>query len=450
MQNQHHNQQQKLQLQQGSQFSPTLPQPEINYGRNMKNSCDCSKMGKDERDPERCAFCKNDHYNISNELNSQGNQVMNEVRNDYDQIPINVQMYTNLTANQVNHHMMNQMNHQIQPPVREQPPPPNTIWFYNRNEPYYEFTNFKEGFPIKAAIREPFPGSPPDIKSWATSEHLFQAAKFKNTRPEIADKIRRCPTARDALNMARKYQQYVDPSWQSINVQVMEWVVKNKFEQHPILAKRLLGTGDQILVEHTELDRFWGDGGDGSGRNKLGEVLMNVRKHLRDTQLHLTNNNGEKSPLGGGTEANSIYSMSSPATSSTSSLPTSPMYAGNGNIHPVKKGQGSSQQSPIPPSPPPLPPRRSERRDLHKFQEEKEGQIQQQIHQQHQQQQQQQIVQQLQIQQQIQQMQQQQEVHLTHQYFQQMQPQQNVYIPTDNGPTYYASAPPPYSEHDNM
>lgn len=66
MQNQHHNQQQKLQLQQGSQFSPTLPQPEINYGRNMKNSCDCSKMGKDERDPERCAFCKNDHYNISN------------------------------------------------------------------------------------------------------------------------------------------------------------------------------------------------------------------------------------------------------------------------------------------------------------------------------------------------------------------------------------------------
>lgn len=62
MQNQHHNQQQKLQLQQGSQFSPTLSQAEINYGRSMKNSCDCSKMGKDERDPERCAFCKQEHY----------------------------------------------------------------------------------------------------------------------------------------------------------------------------------------------------------------------------------------------------------------------------------------------------------------------------------------------------------------------------------------------------
>lgn len=243
--------------------------------------------------------------------------------------------------------------------------------------------------------------------------------------------------------MARKYNQYIDPSWQSINVQVMEWVVKNKFEQHPILTKRLLETGDQILVEHTELDRFWGDGGDGSGRNMLGDVLMRVRKHLRDTQLHLTNNNEEKSPLGGGTEANSICSMSGPASSSTSSLPTSPMYAGNGNVHPV---QGSSQQSQIPPSPPPLPPRRSERRDLHKFQE---IEVQQQIHQQHQQQQQQQIVQQLQIQQQVQQqMQQQQEVPLTHQYLQQIQPQQNVYIPTDDGSTYYA--PPPYCEYDNM
>ncbi|GBC03755.1 hypothetical protein RclHR1_00530030 [Rhizophagus clarus] len=437
MQNQHHIQQQKLQWQQGSQFSPTLSQ--LEYGRCTESPCDCSKMVMDEHDPERCGSCKHDHYKFPILSNEPGNPVMNEVRNDYDQIPIDVQMYMNQQLNQINPHMM--MNHQTQPPVREQLPP-NTIWFYNRNEPYYEFTNFKEGFPIKAAIREPYPGSPPDIKSWATSEHLFQAAKFKNTRPEIADKIRKCRTARDALNMARKYQQYVDPSWQSINVQVMEWVVKNKFEQHPILARRLLETGDQILVEHTEVDRFWGDGGDGSGRNMLGEVLMRVRKHLRDTRSHLINNNGENSSLGAGTEANSIYSMSGPASSSTSSLPisplpTSPMYAGNGNIHHVKKGQGS----PIPPSPPPLPPRRSERRDMHKFHDTQQQQIhQQQI--QHQQQQQQ--IDQLQIQQQIQQ--QQQEAALTHQYHQQMQPQLNVYIPTDDGSTYYTSDPPPYSE----
>ena len=36
------------------------------------------------------------------------------------------------------------------------------------------------------------------------------------------------------------------------------------------------------MIEHTENDDFWGDGGDGSGRNELGRVLMAVRKRLRE------------------------------------------------------------------------------------------------------------------------------------------------------------------------
>jgi predicted NAD-dependent protein-ADP-ribosyltransferase YbiA (DUF1768 family) len=31
----------------------------------------------------------------------------------------------------------------------------------------------------------------------------------------------------------------------------------------------------------TENDSYWGDGGDGSGRNMLGQVLMRVREELR-------------------------------------------------------------------------------------------------------------------------------------------------------------------------
>jgi hypothetical protein len=43
----------------------------------------------------------------------------------------------------------------------------------------------------------------------------------------------------------------------------------------------LLGTGDAEIVEHTENDDYWGDGGDGSGTNKLGQILMRVREQLR-------------------------------------------------------------------------------------------------------------------------------------------------------------------------
>ena len=41
------------------------------------------------------------------------------------------------------------------------------------------------------------------------------------------------------------------------------------------------GTAGGRIIEHSENDRYWGDGGDGSGRNKLGQILMEVRKGLR-------------------------------------------------------------------------------------------------------------------------------------------------------------------------
>ena len=35
------------------------------------------------------------------------------------------------------------------------------------------------------------------------------------------------------------------------------------------------------LVEHTANDAFGGDGGDGSGKNRLGLLLMKLRDELR-------------------------------------------------------------------------------------------------------------------------------------------------------------------------
>ena len=49
------------------------------------------------------------------------------------------------------------------------------------------------------------------------------------------------------------------------------------------IAALLLSTGDAKLVEHTENDSYWGDGGDGSGRNMLGQILMQIRTELRQS-----------------------------------------------------------------------------------------------------------------------------------------------------------------------
>lgn len=58
-----------------------------------------------------------------------------------------------------------------------------------------------------------------------------------------------------------------------------------KFTQHADLSDILLSTHGARLVEHTRNDRYWGDGGDGTGRNMLGQLLETVRTHLGSTAL---------------------------------------------------------------------------------------------------------------------------------------------------------------------
>jgi len=57
--------------------------------------------------------------------------------------------------------------------------------------------------------------------------------------------------------------------------------LRAKFTQHADLRTLLLATGDAQLVEHTTNDSYWGDGGDGSGKNRLGQLLMRLRDELR-------------------------------------------------------------------------------------------------------------------------------------------------------------------------
>jgi hypothetical protein len=116
-------------------------------------------------------------------------------------------------------------------------------------------------------------------KRWPTSEHYFQAQKFAGTSHEEAVRCAKTPSEAASLGRSRKLPLRKD--WESVKDEVMREAVRAKFTQHEDLREILLGTGDALLVEHTANDSYWGDGGDGSGKNRLGQILMQVRAELR-------------------------------------------------------------------------------------------------------------------------------------------------------------------------
>ncbi len=143
----------------------------------------------------------------------------------------------------------------------------NRIEFYKVKEQYGEFSNFAP-FPIEI-----------DGGRWPTSEHYFQAQKFIG--PARAEAIRGTPSPMIAARMGRSRAHAIRADWDGAKIEIMHRAVMAKFTQHQALRELLLSTGDSEIVEHSQNDSFWADGGDGRGLNMLGKILMQVRDEPR-------------------------------------------------------------------------------------------------------------------------------------------------------------------------
>jgi ribA/ribD-fused uncharacterized protein len=148
---------------------------------------------------------------------------------------------------------------------------PEVINFYRVKDPYGCFSNFAP-YPIEM-----------DGVVWPTSEHWFQAQKFVGTpaEAEMAAAIRAEPSPMKAALLGRDRTKPRRAGWEAVRDDLMRRAVRAKFAQHPDIRAVLLGTGDAAIVEHTANDDYWGDGGDGSGVNMLGKILVEVREELR-------------------------------------------------------------------------------------------------------------------------------------------------------------------------
>eukprot|EP00937_MAST-01D_sp_MAST-1D-sp2_P003820 g3820.t1 len=145
------------------------------------------------------------------------------------------------------------------------------VCFYDRDKPFFEFSNFYDRAPIKVGSRR-----------YPSSEHYFHSQKFLG-RDDLCERVRNARTCREAFDMVRRpeFSKNRREDWAAVKEGVMMVALRAKFTQYPRLGAMLLGTGSRRLVEHTAKDRYWGDGGDGTGLNRLGHLLMQVRDELR-------------------------------------------------------------------------------------------------------------------------------------------------------------------------
>jgi len=143
-----------------------------------------------------------------------------------------------------------------------------TIKFYSTKTEYGCLSNFSK-HPVEL-----------DGKTWPTSEHYYQAQKFDD--PELKEKVRKCNGPMRTTMMSRNRKLPMKQNWEHMKENVMTKVLLAKFTQNEDAKQTLLSTGDAVLVEDSPIDYYWGCGSDGTGKNRLGKLLMKLREELRN------------------------------------------------------------------------------------------------------------------------------------------------------------------------
>lgn len=114
--------------------------------------------------------------------------------------------------------------------------------------------------------------------TYPSSEHAYQASKCKHLSDR--DKFIHISPGQ-AKRLGRVVA--IRNDWDLVKVNMMKICVQQKFIQNGDLLDKLLAIDDDVWLEegNTWGDVFWGTV-DGKGLNVLGNILMEVRRDLRE------------------------------------------------------------------------------------------------------------------------------------------------------------------------
>lgn len=119
-------------------------------------------------------------------------------------------------------------------------------------------------------------------KGWRfdTSEAAYHWEKFPINQ-HVQQLIVGARSAHDAFKIANDKKHLRRPDWDNVKVDIMRDILRAKAEQHEYVRRKLLATGERILVEDSWRDDYWGWGPNHDGQNMLGNLWMEVRDEIR-------------------------------------------------------------------------------------------------------------------------------------------------------------------------
>ena len=117
---------------------------------------------------------------------------------------------------------------------------------------------------------------------FASVEEAYQAASFMGSDEELVEKIKKSHFADEAQRIAYANRDKRREDWDDVKISIMEELLRLKIEQNPYVKKKLLQTGDYMIVEDSPKDDFWGWGPNRDGQNNLGKLWMKLREELKN------------------------------------------------------------------------------------------------------------------------------------------------------------------------
>jgi hypothetical protein len=118
-------------------------------------------------------------------------------------------------------------------------------------------------------------------ENWKSTEHYYQYKKFEKVDLEFAIKLKNLESPKEVKKLSLQNNNF-PKNWKDIKVEILKYAIFKKFERYENLQKLLISTGKEILIEANVEDYFWGEGADGSGKNMMGKILMEVRLNLQN------------------------------------------------------------------------------------------------------------------------------------------------------------------------